>query len=132
LQATQATWGKFSNLDDLCEQWIAEGETGGLATILCFLLLITRSFSRIGKARIRLSRNTKQEWLLWLIGVALLSHCVGFFGISYFDQTKYSWLALLCIISAATTPERTAARVRRSEAYQVEPEEVGREVVPCY
>jgi hypothetical protein len=128
----QATWGKFSNLDDLCEQWISEGETGGLATILCFLLLIKRSFSRIGKARRRLSGSSKHEWLLWLIGVALLSHCVGFFGISYFDQTKYSWLALLCIISVATTAKRTAATVRKSEVYQVETAEVDREVVPCY
>lgn len=127
----QATWG-FGNLDDLCEQWISEGETGGLAALVCFILLITRSFSRIGKARNRLSRNPKQEWLLWLIGVALFAHCVGYFGISYFDQTKYSWLALLCIISVATTPKPTAARVRKSEAYQAVPEEVDREVVPCY
>jgi hypothetical protein len=104
----QATWGKYGNLDDLCEQWISEGETGGLATLLCFLLLITRSFSRIGKARNRLSRSPKQEWLLWLIGVALFAHCVGYFGISYFDQTKFSWFALLAMISVVTT--RTASR----------------------
>ena len=104
----QASWG-FGNLDDLCEQWIGEGETGGLVTLVCFILLITRSFSRIGKARNRLSRSPKQEWLLWLIGVALFAHCVGYFGISYFDQTKFSWFALLCIISVATTSGVTPA-----------------------
>ena len=103
----QATWG-FGNLDDLCEQWIAEGETGGLATLACFILLITRSFSRIGKARRRVEHEPKREWLLWLIGVTLFAHCVGYFGISYFDQTKYSWFALLAMITVVTT--RTAPR----------------------
>jgi hypothetical protein len=53
-------------------------------------------------ARKRLSKSPKQEWLLWLLGVALFSHCVGFFGISYFDQTRFAWFALIAIISAAT------------------------------
>jgi hypothetical protein len=29
---------------------------------------------------------------------------VGFFGISYFDQTRMAWFALLVIIVAATAP----------------------------
>ena len=117
----QATWG-FGNLDDLCEQWIGEGETGGLATLLCFILLITQSFRRLGKARKWASKEPKREWLLWLIGVALFAHCVGYFGISYFDQTKYSWFALLCIISAATAPRLTAVRVSKHKRDQVEPD----------
>ena len=105
----QATWGW--DMDDLCEQWVAEGESGGLATLVCFILLITRSFSRIGKARKRLSKDLKQEWLLWLIGVALFSHCVGYFGISYFDQTRFSWYALLAMISVVTA--RTVSPIGR-------------------
>jgi hypothetical protein len=104
------TWGY--EMDDLCEQWVAEGETGGLATLICFILLISRSFGRIGKARTRLSKDRKQEWLLWFTGVALFSHCVGFFGISYFDQTRFAWFALLSIISASTAPEFAAIRTR--------------------
>lgn len=111
----QATWGD-SNLDDLCEQWIGEGETGGLATLLCFILLIARSFSRIGKARKLIPQDRRQQWLLWLIGVALFAHCVGFFGISYFDQTRFSWYALLCIISVATTAKlRSVEMPKRHE-----------------
>ncbi len=106
----QATWwfGNYADLDDLCEQWISEGETGGLVTLLCFLLLITQSFRRLGRARKRIAGDLRQEWLLWLVGVALFAHCVGYFGISYFDQTKYSWFALLGIITVLTT--RTTAR----------------------
>jgi hypothetical protein len=115
----QATWGW--DMDDLCEQWVAEGETGGLATLVCFILLIACSFSRIGKARKRLSKAPKLEWLLWLIGVALFSHCVGYFGISYFDQTKYSWFALLCIITVVTTSRVSAVSVAKSKIFPDEP-----------
>lgn len=113
----QATWG-FGNMDDLCEQWVSEGETGGLATLVCFILLITWSFGRIGKARKRLERDPKREWLLWLIGVALFSHCVGYFGISYFDQTRFAWFTLLAIISVTTIPKLTASRLRNHKINQ--------------
>ena len=52
-----ATWG--FDMDDLCEQWVAEGETGGLATFVCFILLLSRSFGRIGKARRRILQELK-------------------------------------------------------------------------
>ena len=125
----QATWG-FGNLDDLCEQWIGEGETGGLATLLCFILLITRSFSRIGKASKRIAQDRKQEWLLWLIGVALFSHCVGYFGIELFRPDKILWLALLCIISTATTPRIAAARLPSRKEIQALPDTEDEATVP--
>ena len=105
----QATWG--FEMDDTCQQWVAEGGIGGLATLACFILFISRAFGKIGQARKRLSRDRKQEWMLWFIGVALFSHCVAFFGISYFDQTRFSWYVLLCIISVATNPIRERARL---------------------
>jgi len=101
-----ATWGY--EMDDLCEQWVAEGETGGLATFICFVVLIARSFSRIGGMRRRLRRAPNQERLVWGIGVSLFSHCVGFFGISYFDQTRFAWYALIVMISTLTIPRVTA------------------------
>jgi hypothetical protein len=126
----QATWG-FGNLDDLCEQWIGEGETGGLATFLCFILLITQAFRRLGKARKQASQDPKREWMLWLIGVALFSHCVGYFGISYFDQTRFSWFALLCIISVATSPRPSAARALKHKVKQAQADaEVGENLSP--
>lgn len=109
-----AAWGY--EMDDLCNQWVAEGETGGIVTLVCFILLVSHSFGRIGRALRRASREPKQQWLLWFLGVALFSHCVAYFGISYFDQTKFSWYALLCVISVATSqrnrPLRTPKRGR--------------------
>jgi len=102
----QATWG--FEMDDTCQQWVAEGGVGGLAGLSCFILLIARAFGRIGKARKRKSTDSRQQWLLWFIGVALFSHCVGYFGISYFDQTRFAWYVLLAVVSAATA--RSVAR----------------------
>lgn len=103
-----AAWGY--EMDDLCEQWVQEGERGGILTLILFIFLVSRSFSKIGKARKRLSRQLDDQWFLWITGVALFSHCVGFFGISYFDQTRYSWFVLLCIISISTSA-KAARRV---------------------
>jgi len=95
-----ARWG--FNMWDMCNQFVAEGQVGGLATFLCFLALICICFSRIGIARKAVEGDRDKEWYFWLFGAALFSHVVGFFGISYFDQTRFSWFALLVMIVTAT------------------------------
>ena len=89
---------------DLCNQYVAEGELGGLATFLCFLALIYLCLSRIGIARQSVEGDRNKEWYFWILGATLFSHVVGFFGISYFDQTRVSWFALLAVIVTATAP----------------------------
>src|SRR5712671_2890606 len=100
--AENARWG--NTMWDLCNQYVAEGQLGGLATFLCFLALIYVCFSRIGTARQSVQGDRQKEWYFWLLGVTLFSHVVGFFGISYFDQTRVSWFALLAMIITATAP----------------------------
>lgn len=97
-----ARWG--ATMWDLCNQYVAEGELGGLATFLCFLALIYICFSRIGTARLSVEGDRNKEWYFWILGATLFSHVVAFFGISYFDQTRVSWFALLAIILTATAP----------------------------
>jgi hypothetical protein len=96
------TWGL--DMDDLCEQWVQEGETGGIITLFLFIALIAHMFRRLGVTRARMSGNRTQEWLIWLIGVALFSHCIAFFGISYFDQSRFAFFALISVISVITDP----------------------------
>jgi hypothetical protein len=97
-----ARWG--NTMWDLCNQYVAEGQLGGLATFLCFLALIYICFSRIGTARKSVEGDSNKEWYFWIFGTTLFSHVVGFFGISYFDQTRVSWFALLAMIMTATAP----------------------------
>ena len=98
------TWG--FDMWDLSNQFVAEAETGGLLTFICFVLIISRSFSRIGNAR-KIAENqkdTKQEWFMWFLGISLFAHIVSYFGISYFDNVKIYWCAFLAIVAAATAP----------------------------
>ncbi len=95
------SWGW--DMWDTCNQYIQEGEGGGLIPLVCFILMIAYCFRRLGKAMRRVRWNSKQEWSLWILGCALLSHVVGFVGISYFDQTQMAWFILLAIVLAATS-----------------------------
>jgi hypothetical protein len=95
-------WG--ADMWDLTNQFVAEGETGGLATLICFIAMISLSFGRLGKARKAVEGDKEKEWMFWILGTALCAHIAGFFGISYFDQTRFAWFVLLAMISAATAP----------------------------
>ncbi len=105
--ADNDTWGYWTW--DLCNQFVAEAVQGGLATLILFLVLITRCFKRIGVAS-KMSRDRAQKWLLWTIGCILCAHLAGFFGISYFDQMKTWWFLTLAMIPAAAVAVRLPAR----------------------
>lgn len=96
------TWGQ--DMWDLSNQFVAEAESGGLVALVSFIMVISRSFGRIGKARKIVEGDKEQEWFLFLLGVALLTHIVSYFGISYFDYTRIAWCAFIAIVIAATNP----------------------------
>jgi len=93
-------WGLW----DAQNQFVLVGETGGLLAFILFIAVISRSFARLGNARKIVEGELPKEWFLWLLGTALFSHVVAFFGVNYFDQAKFSWFALLAMIIAATAP----------------------------
>jgi hypothetical protein len=86
---------------DLSNQYVAHALTGGLATLVAFILIISRSFGELGTARKVVQGDRKHEWFLWCLCATLFSHVVAYFGIGYFDQVQYSWYALLAIICVA-------------------------------
>lgn len=96
------SWGWF--LWDAQNQFVNVGETGGLIALVLFIAMISLCFAKIGDARKAVAGDTGREWFLWLLGAALFSNVVAFFGVNYFDQTKFAWFALLAMISAATAP----------------------------
>jgi hypothetical protein len=107
--AENGRWG--FNMWDLCNQYVSEGQLGGLATFICFIVMICMCYSKIGTARKAVESDREKEWYFWLLGAALFSHTVAFFGISYFDQTRVSWFALLAMIVTATAPYLAVKRV---------------------
>jgi hypothetical protein len=102
--ASYATWGDFTW--DLCNQFVGEAETGGLATLVLFVTIIYRCFGKIGAARAAAEGNRPRGWLLWTLGALLCAHMAAFMGISYFDQTKVWWFVTLAMICTVTTTRR--------------------------
>lgn len=100
--ADSSDWGL--DMWDVQNQYVNVGETGGLLAFIFFILLISRSFGRIGDARKVIDGDKSREWMLWLLGTALFANVVGFFGVNYFDQSKMGWFLLLALISAVTSP----------------------------
>ncbi|MFZ0760687.1 MAG: hypothetical protein WAM69_12120 [Candidatus Sulfotelmatobacter sp.] len=119
---SNASWG--ADMWDTINQYVQEGEDGGLATLICFVALIVISFRWIGKARKMVQGDRRKELYYWILGATLFAHTIGYFGISYFDsQTRMSWYALLCMISAATvTAIRKPAELQQSFAPPPMPE----------
>lgn len=113
------SWGW--EMFDLSNQYVSRGESGGLLAFIFFIVLISRSFARLGKARKSVAGRRSQEWLCWFLGAALFAHVMGFFGISYWDQTEVAWLALLAMISAATAPTLVRTVAPRKPAAITEP-----------
>jgi len=97
-----ADWGW--DMYDHANQFVAEGEGGGLATLLFFVLMIKRAFGALGAARKAVAGDKRQESLLWSLGAALFAYIISFLGISLWDQTQVAWLALLATICAASFP----------------------------
>jgi hypothetical protein len=120
-------WGY--DMWDTSNQFVAEGEGGGVATFLCFVLLVSFCFAWIGRARKLVEGDRKKEWFFWFLGVAMLAHLVAYFGISYFDQTKFVWYTLLVVISYST------ATVLKAKAPAEEPSEenlLGPQLSPAF
>jgi hypothetical protein len=95
------SWGW--DMWDLSDQYVAVCLTGGLITFIIFIVLLSRSFGRLGTARRRLAAagNRKHEWFCWCLGCALVGHVVGWFGCSYMAKMQMTLSVLLALISIA-------------------------------
>jgi len=96
-----ATWAW--DMWDQQNQYVDVGETGGLASLVFFIAMISRISARIGNAR-KLVEGDGREWLMWFLGASLFANLVAFFGVNYFDQSRIAWFLLLAMIAAASAP----------------------------
>ncbi|MGO9008537.1 MAG: hypothetical protein ACLQPN_00415 [Bryobacteraceae bacterium] len=91
------TWGPF--MWDHANQYVAVGESSGLLPLILFIGTIVYGFKYVGAARRAAKSNRKRAFFSWALGAAVFANVVGFFGISYFDQTIVVWYSLLVMIS---------------------------------
>lgn len=112
--AHNASWGFMSW--DLLNQYVKEGEEGGLLTFVLFIAMICICFRWLGNRRKSVEGDSQKEWYVWIFAAALFAHVIGYFGVSYFDQTRFAWMALLAMISVVAAPVRAAEKVPQEAA----------------
>jgi hypothetical protein len=118
-----AKWGY--EMWDQSNTYVNEGEQGGLMTFVCFTIVLYLAYKWVGVSRQSCKGHRSDEWFFWLLGATLFAHSVAFFGISYFDQTKFSWYLFLAMISAGTAPLIRARTPHQAELGEPAPEIIG-------
>lgn len=86
---------------DVTNQYIAEGLSGGLLTMLLFIMIIILCFRTIGLSLKALEKSSFAENIMvWSLGASLFAHALNFISVSYFDQIIIFWYLSLAMISA--------------------------------
>ena len=124
-------WG----LQDTTNQYVAEGVSGGLLTLILFLLLLQASFSSLRRSRevFESMEGPQSLWtrLAWGFSVSLAAHCVSFVSVSYFGQTEQFFFSFLALIPALSRFQRRVGQpassrpVRPTIAARAEPTPAG-------
>jgi len=120
-----ALWWEY-RFDAITNQFVAEGVKGGLLTLALFIAAITLACFSAGRVTHAEERNRGRTRMGFGIGIAILIHCLSFFGVAYDEQTVLFWymtLALAGSLGAAVehghaAPSRAYAlfRLPRTEA----------------
>lgn len=112
------TWGVM--MFDLCDQYVVSAVTGGLVTLVLFIMIYSRSFGAIGTARKLVSGDRGQEWFLWCLGSTLFAHVVASFGINYMALLQMALFPLFAFVSVVAF-EAKKIPARKAQALQMPP-----------
>jgi hypothetical protein len=93
-------WGY--DMWDLCNQFVVAALTGGLVTLVLYIMIFSQGFGAVGIARKKVNGQRGEEWLLWCLGSDLFANVVAHFGINYMAQMMMTLFTLLACISIAT------------------------------
>ena len=86
---------------DTANQYVGVADNTGLVPFILFVAIIVYGFKYVVAARKAWAGNKNMELYNWALGGAMFANAVGFFGISYWDQTEVVWYAFLAILVAA-------------------------------
>ena len=107
-------WGVYAG--DITNQFIIEGVTGGLVTMLIFIFIVGYAVRLTGRSSL-IPQIAQNKWACWAMCVSILGHCVSFFGVSYFGQiTMLLYLQFACVSfmgqhrNIATAPVKTTIK----------------------
>jgi hypothetical protein len=91
-----AHWGP--GLSDIVNQYVREGVTGGLISLILFLIILYTALRNLLSLSL-IYAQPRMRFLAWCIFVAVAGHCLSFFGVAYFGQMQTAWFMTLAIIS---------------------------------
>ena len=89
-------WGQ--GLQDVTNQYILEGVTGGLATLILFCAVHYVGARMLVRMSLQ-TRDKGESYLVWCMFVTIVVHCISFIGVSYFGQITMIWHLLLASTS---------------------------------
>jgi hypothetical protein len=111
---------------DITNQFISFGLTAGLGAIILVILLLKRAFSIVGRALAAVRSQTEtpspDEFLLWGLGVLVVTHIITWLGITYYDQFYMVWFMQLAAISSVTDGCIKAAQNEMTPVGDLSPE----------
>lgn len=93
-----ADWGYF--MEDVANQFVAVGTKGGFLGFILFIALLVNCYREVGRLIRSDALNRPDALLVWSFGAMLFSHCVIFFGYSYWDQIMVLWYLLLAMFAS--------------------------------
>lgn len=89
---------------DITNQYILEGVQGGFLKLILFVTVIVLGFRAAGnKVRQLVAEGIQGQALPWSLGIALFCHCVSFMSISYFDQLRFFYYAVLAMLAVVAS-----------------------------
>jgi hypothetical protein len=107
-----AHWG--FGLQDVTNQYVAEGVEGGLLRLILFVSAILFAFAGISRALRMPGLSRSGRLVAWALGTLLVMHCMNFIAVSYFEQIVTLWfLSLAAIGSLTPVPGRVDLRQPR-------------------
>lgn len=94
---------------DLTNQFVLEGIRGGIVTFLIFSSIVFCAVRIPGKLSLN-SNSPEVKWMSWGICVAMLSHFVTFWGVSYFGQINMLLYFMFAIVGFCLEKNRESLR----------------------
>jgi hypothetical protein len=112
-----AHWG--FGLQDTTNRYVAEGVSGGLMTLVLFIIVLRTSFVQLRRARLVFERQegpkSLSALLAWGSSVSLAVHCVSFISVSYFGQMVQFFVFFVATVPAiARFSRRQRVKSRRA------------------
>ena len=122
------SWGVWV-MRDVTNMYVAQGLTGGLLTLILFLLVLVLAFGNVGRAldARSLARSLQRQWICWCIGVAILVHVVTFLSVSYFGQMEVIFYLELSLATCVNNFARRDSLKQRAKI--LEPQRPRRQIV---